>query len=85
MIHYQDDHTLIEILGRVIVITPKPLSDYDRAQELHEMFPVQNGWGHCRYSVRIVAADPDLRAVLVKLAEATVRTEAMPLSAGPAE
>ena len=55
MIHYQDDHTIIEILGRVVVIMPRPLADLDRARQIQALFPISTGWTHYRYAVNRLA------------------------------
>ncbi len=44
MIHYQDDHTIIEILA-----------DLDRARQIQALFPISTGWTHYRYAVNRLA------------------------------
>jgi hypothetical protein len=44
VIHYQDDHTIIEILA-----------DLDRARQIQALFPISTGWTHYRYAVNRLA------------------------------
>ena len=75
MIHYQDEHTTIEINGRVVAVLPRPLHDFDRATELKRLFPLEKGWTHFRYAVHQVIDSPEGRQILVIAATVALTLE----------
>jgi hypothetical protein len=73
MIHYQDDHTAIEINGRVVVIVPRPPADRDRAVALQRLFPEGEGWTHYRYGIHQVVECEQNRLPVALMAEERIR------------
>jgi hypothetical protein len=73
MQHYQDDRTTIEIEGRAVIVLPRPLHNPARSEELHRLFPVEEGWNHFHYAVNHTGRTSQERIALARLAEDRVR------------
>jgi hypothetical protein len=72
MIHYQDERTKIETIGRAVSILPSPEHDPVRAAELHTLFPVADGWMHFHFGVGQRANTSEERSTIVRQAAAVL-------------
>jgi hypothetical protein len=69
MIHFEDKHTRIEIIGHAVSVLPHPLTDAIRAHEIRLLFPVREGWIHYPRGVGQTATTPEGRAIVARMAE----------------